>query len=372
MDFNLIATATFGLEALVKKELKELGYEDLVTEDSRVKFTGDEMDIAIANIHLRCADRVLINMGEFKATSYEELFQGIKAIKWEDILPYNAFIHVNGKSVKSQLHSVPDNQSIAKKAIIEAMKRKYKTDVFPEDGARFKIEVAILKDNVTMTIDTSGEGLHRRGYRENSGAAPLKETIAAALVYLADWKGLTPLIDPFCGSGTILIEAAMIARNIAPGLRRRFAAEDWNDTFKEEFENIRKTAQESILIKKTQIFGYDKDAWVVNTAKSNAKKAGVFENIFFKQRDVNEFWSDFEKATIISNPPYGERLEELNEVKKLMNVLGNEKKKRPKWDFSIFTAYKDFERDFKIKSDKNRKLYNGRLLCYLYQYKKKE
>lgn len=371
MDYNLIATSTFGLESIVAKELKKLGYENLNTFDGKVEFTGDEMDIAIANIHLRCADRVLIKMGEFKATSYEELFQGIKSMPWEDIIPINGFMHVNGKSVKSGLHSVPDNQSIAKKAIVEAMKRKYKVDNFSEDGPTYKIEVALLRDVVTMTIDTSGVGLHRRGYRENSGAAPLKETLASALVYLSSWDGTKPLIDPFCGSGTILIEAAMIARNIAPGINRNFVSETWNETFKEEFESIRESAKAAINNKKLAIFGYDKDSWVVNTAKTNARKAGVFENIYFKMRDINDFYSDFEEAFIICNPPYGERLEELDEVGKLMTVFGQIRNSRQKWEFSVFTAYKDLEKKFG-KSDKNRKLYNGRLLCYLYQYKKKE
>lgn len=372
MDYNLIATATFGLEALVAKELKKLGYENLKTFDGKVEFSGDEMDIAIANVHLRCADRVLIKMGEFKAESFEELFQGIKSIKWEDIIPINGIIHVNGKSIKSKLHSVPDNQSIAKKAIVEAMKRKYRIDTFPEDGPLYKIEVALLKDIVTMTIDTSGNGLHRRGYRENSGAAPLKETLAAAMVMLTEWNGDIPLIDPFCGSGTILIEAALIARNMAPGMNRNFVSETWSDDFEEEFKSIKDSAKKAVNSKKLQIFGYDKDSWVVNTAKQNAKKAGVFENIYFKVRDVNDFYSDFERAAIISNPPYGERLEDLNEVGKLMSVFGEIRKSRMKWDFSIFTAFKELEKKFGEKSDKNRKLYNGRLLCYLYQYKKKD
>lgn len=372
MDYNLIATATFGLESIVSKELKSLGYEDIKVQDGRVFFSGDEMDIAIANIHLRCAERVLINMGEFKATSFEELFQGVKSLPWENIIPINGKMHVNGKSVKSTLHSVPDCQSITKKAIIEAMKRKYPHTTFNEDGPVYKIEVAILKDMVTMTIDTSGQGLHRRGYRKNSGGAPLKETLAAALVYLTSWKGETPLIDPFCGSGTILIEAAMMIRNIAPGTLRTFEAETWNSTFKEEFDSIRQSAKKQELIKKTQIFGYDKDSWVINTAKANAQKAGVFENIYFKERDVNNFFSDFKKGTIITNPPYGERLADEAEVKKLMITLGNIRRERLLWDVSVFTAYKNLENCFKEKSHKNRKLYNGKLLCYLYQYFKKK
>lgn len=374
MDYKLIATATFGLEALVAKELKVLGYEDLVTENGRVKFSGDEMDIAIANTYLRCADRVQINLGEFEATTFEELFQGVLALPWEELMPVNAFMHVNGKSVKSQLHSVPDCQSITKKAIVSAMARKYPIEELKEDGPTFKIEVAILKDHVTMTIDTTGAGLHKRGYRKDSGAAPLKETLAAAIVMLSGWKGDVPLYDPFCGSGTILIEAAMIARDIPPGLNRTFACEAWPQFIEEDpFTMVRKGARSAIdNEKKLSIFGYDKDTWVLNTAKANTKKANVFRDILFRERDAREFKENFAKAAIITNPPYGERLDEEKIAQNLSGTLGGIYRAYPKLDLNVFTALTDFEKYFGRKSDKNRKLYNGRLLCYLYQYFRRE
>lgn len=370
MDYDLIATATFGLEALVAKELKQLGYEDLVTENGRVRFSGDEMDIAIANTYLRCADRVLINVGEFSAKTFEELYQGVLHLPWGDLMPQDAFMHVHGKSVKSQLHSVPDCQSITKKAIIAAMSKTYPGTEFKEDGPHFKIEVAILKDEVTMTIDTTGSGLHKRGYRKDSGAAPLKETLASALVLLSGWKGEVPLIDPFCGSGTILIEAARIARGIAPGLDRHFACEAWPQFLEEDpFSMVRDGARKAIdRSKKLTLFGFDINTWVLNTAKANAKKAGVFNDIAFRERDVREFGKEEGPAVIITNPPYGERLDEEETASELSEVLGKIHRSYPELKMNVFTALNDFEKAFGKKADKNRKLYNGRLLCYLYQY----
>lgn len=370
MDYQLIATATFGLEALVAKELKALGYEDLETENGRVKFSGDEMDIAIANTYLRCADRVQINLGEFEARTFEELFQGVKALPWGELMPVDAFMHVNGKSVKSQLHSVPDCQSITKKAIIEAMAQTYPGRAFKEDGPHYKIEVAILKDHVTMTVDTTGAGLHKRGYRKDSGAAPLKETLAAALVMLSGWKGEKPLYDPFCGSGTILIEAAMLARGMAPGLERTFACEIWPQFLEEDvFSQVREGARANVRKDlKLEIKGYDKDSWVLNTAKANARKAGVFKDIYFQERDARNFNEGQGEACIITNPPYGERLDEEKIARDLAKVLGAIHVSHPNLEINAFTSLKDFERYFGKKPDKNRKLYNGRLLCYLYQY----
>lgn len=370
VDYQLIATATFGLEALVARELKALGYEDLESENGRVKFAGDEMDIAIANTYLRTADRVLINIGEFQAMTFEELFQGVKELPWGELMPVDAFMHVNGKSVKSQLHSVPDCQSITKKAIIEAMTRTYPGQEFKEDGAHYKIEVAILKDHVTMTIDTTGAGLHKRGYRKDSGAAPLKETLAAALVMLSGWKGEKPLFDPFCGSGTILIEAAMLARGIAPGLERTFACESWPQFLEEDvFSQVRAGARANQRRDlKLTIKGYDKDSWVLNTARANARKAGVFKDIYFAERDARDFNESQEDALIITNPPYGERLDEEKIAQDLAKVLGAIHEGYPNLEINAFTSLKNFPRYFGEKADKNRKLYNGRLLCYLYQY----
>lgn len=372
MDLNLIATATFGLEKVVADELKKLGYDELTVENSRVKFSGDEMDVAIANIYLRCADRVLINMGEFRAESFEELFQRVKEIEWGKIMPQNAFMHVNGKSVKSTLHSVPDVQSITKKAIVEAMKREYGDVPFKEDGPVYKIETAILKDQVTMTIDTSGAGLHKRGYRKDSGAAPLKETLAAAMVYLSKWNMADPLIDVFCGSGTILIEAAMIAADIPPGLNREFVCETWPSFRDGVFNEVREGARKNIKhLKGPFIYGFDKDSWVLNTAKSNARKAGVFDLIMFRERDVRDFSTVLRQGNILSNPPYGERLEDIEEVRKLTKELGKIRKQYPEFSIGVFTAFSDFEKFFSKKAFKNRKLYNGRLLCYFYMYEPK-
>lgn len=368
MEYNLIATTTFGLEGIAAKELKALGYEDVKTETSKVFFSGDEMDIAIANIHLRTVDRVLINMSEFKAITFEELFQGTKKVNWSKIIPINGVMHVTGKSVKSTLHSVPDCQSIVKKAIITEMSEYYGVKTFKEDGPVYKIEVAILKDKVTLTIDTSGAGLHKRGYRKNSGAAPLKETLAAAMVLQSRYVEGFNLIDPFCGSGTILIEAAMILNNIAPGLNREFASEAWPNIPDYIYNQVREGARRSIKQKDIKLIGYDIDTWVLRTAEENALKAGVKESINFVKRDFREFSNKNKFGFIITNPPYGERLSEKNEVEKLYKIFGNYKKQYENWDFNILTSYEGFEIPFGEKATKNRKLYNGKLKCYYYQY----
>ncbi|MGG7176140.1 THUMP domain-containing class I SAM-dependent RNA methyltransferase [Clostridium paraputrificum] len=368
MEYNLIATTTFGLEGITAKELKTLGYEDVKTETSKVFFTGDEMDIAIANIHLRTADRVLIKMAEFEARTFEELFQGTKKVDWSKIIPRNGVMHVVGKSVKSTLHSVPDCQSIVKKAVITSMSEAYGIKQFEENGPVYRIEVAILKDKVTLTIDTSGSGLHKRGYREHSGAAPLKETLAAAMVYLSRWQDTYELVDPFCGSGTILIEAAMIMQNIAPGLNRTFACEEWPTIPDYIFNQVREGAKRAIKKKEIKLLGYDIDTWVLRTAQNNAIKAGVSEYIEFHKRDFKEFSHRKRYGFIITNPPYGERLSEKSEVEKLYKVFGDYKRDFKDWEFNILTSYEEFEKPFGIKSTKNRKLYNGKLRCYYYQY----
>ncbi|MDD6795276.1 MAG: class I SAM-dependent RNA methyltransferase [Clostridiaceae bacterium] len=368
MIYDLIATTTFGLEGITAKELRALGYDDVKTETSKVHFSGDEMDIAIANIHLRTADRVLIKMAEFEARTFEELFQGTKKVNWSRIIPKNGVMHVVGKSVKSTLHSVPDCQSIVKKAIVTSMSEAYGMDKFPENGPLYRIEVAILKDKVTLTIDTSGSGLHKRGYRENSGAAPLKETLAAAIVYLSRWREDYVLIDPFCGSGTILIEAAMIMQNIAPGVNKTFACEEWPTMPAYVFNQVREGAKRSEKHKDIKLFGYDIDTWVLRTAQDNAEKAGVAEYIEFHKRDFKEFSHRNKYGFIITNPPYGERLGEKEEVEKLYKIFGRLKEEYPKWEFNAITAFEGFERPFGRKSSKNRKLYNGKLKCYYYQY----
>lgn len=368
MNFDLIATSTFGIEGILAKELRALGYEGLKIENGKVTFSGDEMDIAIANIHLRTADRVLIKMAEFKAVTFEELFQGTKKVEWGRLIPKNGVMHVVGKSIKSTLHSVPDCQSIVKKAVIESMKESYNTDVFEEDGPVFKIEVAILKDIVTLTIDTSGDGLHKRGYRELAGAAPLKETLAASMVLLSRWDDKFPLIDPFCGSGTILIEAAMIALNIAPGINRNFVCESWPLMASNVFSIVREGARKAQKKKDIKIIGYDIDYRVMKVAMENAKKAGVADYIEFQKRDFMEFSTHNKYGFIISNPPYGERIGDEKTLNILYSHLGGMIKKYNNWDFNILTSFEPFEKTLKTTSTKNRKLYNGRIKCYYYQY----
>ncbi|WP_297634205.1 class I SAM-dependent RNA methyltransferase [uncultured Clostridium sp.] len=368
MDYKLIATTTFGLEGITVKELKALGYENLKTENGKVFFEGDEMDIAIANTHLRTADRVLINMAEFEARSFEELFQGTKKVKWSEIIPENGVMHVTGKSIKSTLHSVPDCQSIVKKAVVKSMSEAYGIEQFPEDGPVYKIEVAILKDKVTLTIDTSGPGLHKRGYRENSGVAPLKETLAAAMVLLSRWKKDYTLIDPFCGSGTILIEACMIMQNIAPGLNRRFVCETWPTMDKEVFEGVREGAKNAIKDYDLTLIGYDIDKRVLRTAKNNAIKAGVSKWIEFQESNFYKFSNKHKYGFIITNPPYGERLSDKEQVEMITRKFGRLKEEYETWEFNILTSYENFGRVFRIKDSKNRKLYNGKLRCYYYQY----
>lgn len=368
MDFTLIATATFGIEAITANELKNLGYENLKVDNGRVTFEGDEMDIAICNTWLRTADRVLIKMAEFKAESFEELFQGTKKVDWSSIIPENGVMHITGKSVNSKLHSVPDCQGIVKKAVVESMKKSYNKDWFEENGPVYKIEVSILKDIVTLTIDTTGPGLHKRGYRELAGIAPLKETLAAALVLISKWSTDRVLADVFCGSGTIPIEAALIGKNIAPGLYRNFVSETWPTMDEEIWQQVREGAIKSINKEEFRIYASDIDGRVLKTARENAVKAKVDQYISFQRLPMNEFNSRKKFGFIISNPPYGERLGEQDEVRDLYKDLGNLYNSLDQWSFYVLTAHPDFQKYFGLKSTKNRKLYNGRLQCYYYQY----
>ncbi|NME95838.1 class I SAM-dependent RNA methyltransferase [Clostridium cochlearium] len=368
MEYTLIATATFGLEKVVADELRELGYDDLTIENGKVTFQGSEMDIVTCNMWLRTADRVLIKMAEFKAESFEELFQGTLKVEWGDIIPETGFMHVVGKSVKSKLFSVPDCQSITKKAVVESMKRKYNKEVFSEDGATYKIEVAILKDIVTLTLDTTGPGLHKRGYREFAGEAPLKETLAAALVLLSKWEPSRILADPFCGSGTIAIEAAMIGKNIAPGINRSFVSEGWDIIPKKLWEDMRKYARNSINDKEFRILASDINGRVLKTARDNAEKAGVADYIAFQRMDMKEFRNKKRYGFIITNPPYGERMGNAKEIENLYKDMGEVFQQLKDWSYFVITSYEDFEKCFGEKSDKNRKLYNGRIKCYYYQY----
>lgn len=368
MEYTLIATSTFGLESVVADELRNLGYEDLTVENGKVTFEGDEWDIATCNIWLRTADRILIKVDEFKAESFEELFQGTKKINWGDLIPKDGFMHVTGKSIKSKLHSVPDCQSIVKKAVVESMKNKYDIDKFPETGATYKIEVALLKDLVTLTIDTTGPGLHKRGYRTEAGEAPLKETLAAALVLLSKWNPERIFADPMCGSGTILIEAAMIGRNIAPGINRNFVSEDWESIDKSVWEDTRKFAENKINDKEFRILGSDIDPRVLKIARDNIERAGVDDCVVVQKLPVQEFSSNKKYGCIVTNPPYGERIGQASEVENLYKDMGRVFKALDSWSVFVLTAHTDFQKLYGAKATKNRKLYNGKLLTYYYQY----
>ncbi|HKL11113.1 MAG TPA: class I SAM-dependent RNA methyltransferase [Clostridia bacterium] len=367
--YKLIATATFGLESVVAKELKKLGFEDLKIFNGGVEFSGTKEDICKCNLWLRSSDRVFIKISEFKATSFEELFQNIKIIEWNKYLGKDACFPVYAKSVKSKLFSLSDIQSISKKAVVESLKNNYNVEWFEENGSRFPIHISILKDQASVLLDTSGEGLNRRGYRIEPVLAPIKETMAAALILLSNWYPDKVLIDPFCGSGTIPIEAAMIARNIAPGLNRKFISETWDFIPSSIWKSVRMEAYSSIdLNKPLNIQGYDIDKRAIKAAKANAVEAGVEESIHFQVRDVSELSSSDKKGCLITNPPYGERLETKESSERLYRLLGERLMLLENWSYFIITAHEHFESAFGIKSDKNRKLYNGRIKSYYYQY----
>ncbi|WP_303857629.1 THUMP domain-containing class I SAM-dependent RNA methyltransferase [Aminicella lysinilytica] len=375
MRLKLIATATFGLEAVVKREIQSLGYEIEKTEDGKVTFTGDERAIVRCNLWLRSADRVLLKMGEFKALEFEELFQQVKGMAWEELIPMDGKFTVTGTSVKSQLHSVPACQSIVKKAIVERMRDYYSIDQFPETGAEYTVKVTILKDNAVITVDTSGAGLHKRGYRVEDVEAPIKETLAAAMVQLSFWKPGRLLIDPCCGSGTIPIEAAMIGRNIAPGLGRKFASEGWGfipaDIWKEEKKNAFEAMDYDADLK---IYGGDIDKRAVKAAQANAEEAGVDDCIEFACKDVAKLTATETGGIIITNPPYGERIGNQKQIEKIYDTYKKFFADNPSWSLFMVTTDKDVEdRIFGRKADRRRKLYNGRLeVCYYQFHGKKE
>ena len=369
MKFRGIATAVFGMEAIVGQELKDLGFENVVIENGRVLFDADEMGIAKANLWLRTAERVFILVGQFKATSFEQLFDNVYGLPWEQYIPKEAEFPVNAKSVKSKLFSLSDIQSISKRAIVKRLTREYKIEWFKETAERYSIHVGILKDEVTVSIDTSGTGLHKRGYREKGNEAPLKETLAAGLLLVSKWQPKIHLIDPFCGSGTIAIEAAMIAKNIAPGLNRSFDFEKWSWFDQATWKEARKLAYESIKHDvEIQIEGYDIDRRSIAIARSNAELAGVDEIVHFQVRDVKDFSTKYQYGYLICNPPYGERLNELEEVKKLYMTMGKIFAPYKTWSKYIITSYEDFEKVYGTKSTKNRKLYNGRIKTYFYLF----
>ncbi len=367
--FQIIATAAMGLEALVAKEVRSLGYECEV-ENGRISFEGDEYAIARSNLWLRTADRVKIKVGEFKAYTFDELFEKTKALPWEKYLPEDAEFPVGGKSLKSKLFSVSDCQAIVKKAIVERLKKHYKrTSRFEEDGALFRIEVALLKDVATITIDTSGHGLHKRGYRVDQGEAPLKETLAAALVLLTNWKPKYPLVDPFCGSGTIPIEAAMIGQNIAPGFNREFVSEAWDWISDQVWDDVRNEAESlANYDQELDITGTDIDHRMVKIAQENAFEAGLGDIIQYKQMRVQDFTTAKQYGVIVGNPPYGERLGEKKTVEQLYKEMGQVFAKLDTWSIYLLTSNENFEQLYGKPATKKRKLFNGFIRTDYYQY----
>lgn len=367
--YQIIATAAMGLEAIVAKEVKQLGY-DCKMENGRVLFEGDESAIARSNLWLRSADRIRILVGEFKATTFDELFENTKALPWEQFLPENAEFPVAGKSVKSKLYSVPDCQAIVKKAIVERLRKHYKrTSWLEENGPLYKIEVSLLKDRAMLTIDASGAGLHKRGYRVGQGTAPIKETLAAALVSLTNWTPDRPFVDPFCGSGTIAIEAALIGQNIAPGFNRDFVSEDWHWIPKKIWDEARTEVEDlANYDQPLNITGSDIDHRMVEIANENAFEAGLGDLISFKQMQVKDFRTTEEYGVIVGNPPYGERLGDKAEVEQMYREMGKVFEPLETWSIYVLTSNEDFESLFGRPATKKRKLFNGFIKTDYYQY----
>lgn len=369
--FDLITPCHFGLEAVMKREILDLGYEIQSVEDGKVTFTGDAQAVADANVFLRTTERVLIQVGKVRAETWDELFEAVKAMPWERFIPKDGkFWVAKANSVKSKLFSPSDIQSIVKKAIVERLKKIYHIEWFPEDGASYPIRVSILKDIVTVGVDTSGVSLHKRGYRQFTAKAPITETLAAALLMLTPWRGNRVLVDPFCGSGTFPIEAAMMAADIAPGMNRNFLAEDWKhvvprkcwyDAMDEAKERVRQDVE-------TDIQGFDIDGDVIKAARENAKLVGVDHLIHLQQRPVSALSHPKKYGFIVTNPPYGERLEEKKDLPELYRTLGARYEALDSWSMYLITSYEDAQRCLGRKADKNRKIYNGMLKTYFYQY----
>ncbi|WP_062356513.1 THUMP domain-containing class I SAM-dependent RNA methyltransferase [Bacillus kwashiorkori] len=368
-EHTLLATAPMGIEAVVAKEVRNLGYECQV-ENGKIIYKGDSLAIARSNLWLRTADRVKIIVGQFKATTFEQLFEQTKALPWERYINQDNEFPVSGKSHKSTLHSISDSQAIVKKAIVERLKTKYRNTIwFEEKGPKVPIEVAILKDVVTITIDTSGPGLHKRGYRVGQGDAPLKETLAAALILLTNWKKDMPFVDLFCGSGTIPIEAALIGQNIAPGFNRDFISEDWFWLDKKIWDEARMEVEDlANYDEPLDILGTDIDGKMIEIAKANALEAGLADVVHFKQMRATDFTTNKQNGVIVSNPPYGERLGEKAVVEELYRGLGNTLADLSTWSIYMITSNEKFEEYFGKTATKKRKLFNGFIKTDYYQY----
>ena len=370
MNYDLVSPCHFGLEAVLKRELDGIGLDITRVEDGRVYYSGDESAIARANMFLRTTERVLLVVGEFEARTYDELFENTKALNWYELMPEDANFYVTkAASIKSKLFSPSDIQRIIGKAVVESMKRRYKKEYFPKSGAEYPIRVTINKDRVTVSIDTSGESLHKRGYRKLTAKAPITETLAAAIIMLTPWKDDRILVDPFCGSGTFPIEAALIGAGIAPGRYRNFAGQKhayapekvWKEALEEAIDLEKKDVSMSIQ-------GYDIDGDIIKAARQNAKLAGVEQYIHFQQRDMRELSSTRQYGFVITNPPYGERLEEKAALPHLYKAMGEAFAKLPNWSYFFITSYEEAEKYFGRKADKNRKIYNGMIKTYLYEY----
>lgn len=369
--YELIAPCHFGLEAVLKREIYDLGYDITKVEDGRVTFVGDEEAICRANIFLRTAERVLLKVGQFHAKTFEELFEGVKAIAWENYIPEDGkFWVAKASSIKSKLFSASDIQSIVKKAMVERLKQKYHINWFEETGASYPLRLFLMKDEVTVAIDTSGESLHKRGYRTMTGKAPITETLAAALIMLTPWREDRILIDPFCGSGTFPIEAAMMAAGIAPGMNRSFTAENWTNLIDRQlwYDSVEEAAEQVNTDIAVDIQGYDIDGEIIKVARENAKRAGVDKLIHFQQRPVSALSHPKKYGFIITNPPYGERLEEKEALPELYTQIGEAIRRLDSWSAYMITSYTDTERYIGRKADKNRKIYNGMLKTYFYQF----
>ena len=369
--FEIIAPCHFGLEAVLKKEIIELGYNILKVEDGKVIFEGDMDAICRCNIFLRTAERILIQVGRFKALTFEELFEGTKALEWERWIPADGkFWVTKATSVKSKLFSTTDIQRIVKKAVVDRLKQKYNTEWFEETGSEFPIRVSFLKDEVLIALDTSGEALHRRGYRQNTTKAPISETLAAALIMLTPWNKERILADPFCGSGTIPIEAAMMALNKAPGMDREFKSQEWNHLIPKKlwYENITEANDIAIKDEKLDIQGYDISDRAISMARENARLAGVEQSIHLQVRALKDFSHPKKYGFIITNPPYGERLDEKKNMPALYKELGEKYKALDSWSAFVISSYENTEKDMGIKANKNRKIYNGMLKTYYYQF----
>lgn len=369
--FECIAPCHFGLEAVLKREIIELGYEITSVEDGRVTFIGDAEAVCRANVFLRTAERILIKVGQFHAETFDELFEGTKALPWEEYLPQNAkFWVAKAASVKSKLFSPSDIQSIMKKAMVERMRKVYRVNWFPEDGDTFPIRVFLHKDEVTVSLDTTGESLHKRGYRKLTAKAPIAENLAAALIMLTPWNKTRILVDPFCGSGTIPIEAAMMAANMAPGMNRSFLAESWTHIIsrKEWYACMDEAAELVDFSQMPDIQGYDIDDEMVRIARENAKLAGVEQYIHFQRRGIEALSHPKKYGFIITNPPYGERLEDKNTIASIYRTLGERYRQLDSWSLYVITSYEDAQQMIGRKADKNRKIYNGMLKTYYYQF----